>query len=66
MLEVDQLKKVFDRGRPPALDGVSFQVEAGKICGLLGHNGAGKSTALGIILGMVYPDDGEVAIGGTV
>lgn len=66
MLEVDQLSKTFDRGRPPALDGVSFSVAKGKICGLLGHNGAGKSTALGIILGMVYPDAGEVRIDGTV
>ncbi|MEM1443683.1 MAG: ABC transporter ATP-binding protein [Verrucomicrobiota bacterium] len=63
MLKVDQLSKVFDRGRPPALDEVSFEVAEGKICGLLGHNGAGKSTALGIILGMVYPDSGEVRIG---
>lgn len=66
MLKVDQLSKTFDRGRPPALSDVSFEVERGKICGLLGHNGAGKSTALGIILGMVYPDLGEVSIDGAV
>lgn len=48
----------------PALGGVSFEVERGEIFGLLGHNGAGKSTAVGIMLGMVYPDAGEVRIGG--
>lgn len=66
MLRVDQLSKTFDHGRPPALDDVSFNVGRGKICGLLGHNGAGKSTALGIILGMVYPDGGEVEIDGAI
>ncbi len=66
MLEVKQLSKTFDRGRPAALDDVSFTVARGRICGLLGHNGAGKSTALGVILGMVYPDAGEVEIDGVV
>lgn len=43
---------------------VSFKLERGEIYGLLGHNGAGKSTSLGIILGMVAPDGGEVFIDG--
>lgn len=64
MLSFRKVSKRFDRGRPAALDGVSFEVDKGSICGLLGHNGAGKSTALGVMLGMVYPDSGEVFIGG--
>ena len=48
----------------PALHGLSFSVERGEIFGLLGHNGAGKSTALGILLGMVFPDAGEAFVGG--
>lgn len=43
---------------------VSFKLERGEIYGLLGHNGAGKSTSLGIILGMVEPKKGEVEIDG--
>jgi ABC-2 type transport system ATP-binding protein len=62
MLEVSHLSKSF--GGEPALRDVSFHVEKGQIYGLLGHNGAGKSTSLGIILGMVAPDAGEVRIGG--
>ncbi|MFU8894076.1 MAG: ABC transporter ATP-binding protein [Luteolibacter sp.] len=62
MLEIDSLRKKF--GRKPALEGVSFRVDEGEIYGLLGHNGAGKSTTLGIILGMVAPDQGETRIGG--
>ncbi|MDF1753626.1 MAG: ABC transporter ATP-binding protein [Verrucomicrobiales bacterium] len=62
MLEVRHLSKSFSRKAPAALSDVSFTVERGQICGLLGHNGAGKSTALGVMLGMVYPDEGEVII----
>ena len=62
MLEARGLSKTF--GGKPALRDVSFRLEKGEIYGLLGHNGAGKSTSLGIILGMVAPDSGEVEIGG--
>jgi ABC-2 type transport system ATP-binding protein len=62
MLEIRGLSKSF--GGKPALRDVSFAVERGEIHGLLGHNGAGKSTTLGIILGMVMPDAGDVTIGG--
>jgi len=64
MLEVRNLSKRFSRDAPPALREVSFSVGRGQICGLLGHNGAGKSTVLGAVLGLVYPDQGEVFIGG--
>ncbi len=62
MLVANGLYKKF--GGKPALTDVSFHVKRGEIYGLLGHNGAGKSTSLGIILGMVMPDDGEVTIDG--
>ena len=55
MLEASSLHKSF--GGRPALADVSFKVGRGEIYGLLGHNGAGKSTTLGIILGMVMPDE---------
>jgi ABC-2 type transport system ATP-binding protein len=63
MLEIKNLHKTFGGGKP-ALDDVSFSVKRGEVFGLLGHNGAGKSTALGIMLGMVRPDFGDVKIGG--
>jgi len=62
MLVATGLSKKFS-GKP-ALNDVSFHVQRGEIYGLLGHNGAGKSTSLGIILGMVMPDAGDVSIGG--
>ena len=62
ILEAAHLSKSF--GGKPALRELSFSVRRGEIFGLLGHNGAGKSTALGIFLGMVAPDGGEARIGG--
>ena len=62
MLAVNGLSKTF--GGMPALQDVSFEVRKGEIFGLLGHNGAGKSTSLGIILGMVAADCGDVTIDG--
>ena len=62
LLDVRHLTKRWPTGRL-ALDDVSFEVKEGEILGLLGHNGAGKSTIMGITLGMVRPDMGEVRIG---
>ena len=62
MIQLRSLSKAF-RGKP-ALHGLSLAVERGEIYGLLGHNGAGKSTAFGIMLGQVYPDEGEAFIAG--
>lgn len=49
-----------------ALDHVSFQVKKGETLGLIGHNGAGKSTMLKIISGILKPTEGSVAINGNV
>src|SRR6187431_666821 len=62
MVERRELRKSF--GPKPALHGLSLEVRRGEIFGLLGHNGAGKSTSLGILLGQVFPDGGEAMIGG--
>lgn len=61
-IRLDNLRKSF--AGKAALHGLSFTVGRGEIFGLLGHNGAGKSTALGILLGMVFPDEGEAFIAG--
>lgn len=62
MIELRNLSKAF-KGKA-ALHDVSLRVERGEIFGLLGHNGAGKSTSLGILLGQVHPGAGEAFIGG--
>jgi ABC-2 type transport system ATP-binding protein len=62
MIELRGLTKSF-KGKP-ALHGLSLNVARGEIFGLLGHNGAGKSTTLGIMLGQVFPNTGEAFIAG--
>ena len=50
----------------PALQGISFDVNAGEIVGFIGPNGAGKSTTIKILSGILVPDSGEVDIHGRV
>jgi len=47
-----------------ALDGVSFTVRPGRTTGFVGANGAGKTTAMRIVLGVLAPDAGRVELGG--
>jgi ABC-type multidrug transport system ATPase subunit len=54
----------FRRQPIKALAGIDLTVEAGDCFGLLGHNGAGKSTALGCILGLIRPTAGDVTVFG--
>lgn len=49
-----------------ALKGISFDVEKGEILGIIGENGAGKSTILKLIAGMLSPDRGEVKVLGRI
>lgn len=49
-------------GDVTALDGVDLQVQAGEVVSVLGANGAGKSTAIGLLLGLLRPDAGEAAL----
>jgi ABC-2 type transport system ATP-binding protein len=57
-LVVENLRKRF--GQVVALDGISFSVEPGRIFGLLGANGAGKTTCMRIVLDILRPDAGSV------
>jgi len=62
LLEVDNLSIRF--GGLVALDGVSFEVEAGKIMGLIGPNGAGKTTTMKMLTGYLAPSEGSARIAG--
>jgi ABC-2 type transport system ATP-binding protein len=52
-------------GSVTALDGFSLHVAPGEIVGLVGHNGAGKTTFVDIVSGLIRPDSGRVSIDGT-
>jgi ABC-2 type transport system ATP-binding protein len=62
MIRLERLSKVF--GSRPALHELSLEIPQGQIFGLLGHNGAGKSTTFGMILGQVHPTTGGAFIRG--
>lgn len=62
ILEADCLVKVF--GDAVALGGLSFSVAPGESLGLLGVNGAGKTTAMNLLLGLTTPTSGKVRIFG--
>jgi ABC-2 type transport system ATP-binding protein len=61
MIKVNDLVKVYDN-ECRALDGVSFSIEKGEVCGYLGANGAGKSTTIKILAGMLSADKGSVMV----
>jgi ABC-2 type transport system ATP-binding protein len=58
MLELDGLTRRF--GDLLALDALSFRVEPGQMFGFVGSNGAGKTTAMRLVMGVDDPDEGEV------
>lgn len=65
-LEINDLKKSYgsDSNRMEVLKGISFSIERGEICVLLGPSGSGKSTLLNVIGGIDSADSGYVAING--
>jgi ABC-2 type transport system ATP-binding protein len=62
MISLTNVRKNF--GELRAVEDLSLEVPAGEIFGLLGHNGAGKSTAIGMMLGQVWPTDGQIRVCG--
>ena len=59
-LEVKNLSKNFDS--TAAVKNISFTIEKNKTLGLLGPNGCGKTTSIGMMLGLITPSEGEIII----
>ena len=62
MLQAKNLTRNY--GDVKAVEEVSFSVEPGEVVGLLGHNGAGKSTIMKMLTGFIEPSEGEVLVDG--
>jgi ABC-2 type transport system ATP-binding protein len=62
ILEVSHIKKSF--GDFTAVHDVSFTVRPGEVVGLLGVNGAGKTTVMSMLLGLITPDAGKITVFG--
>jgi ABC-2 type transport system ATP-binding protein len=59
-ISADKLTKLYKSTR--AVDGISFNLAAGSVTALLGGNGAGKSTTIAMIMGLVTPTSGRVSV----
>ncbi len=59
-IDIQGLKKAFNER--PVLQGVSLTVNQGDIYGFLGPNGSGKTTTLRLLLGILSPDEGRIAV----
>ena len=62
LVEVKNLKKNYDLKE--AVKGISFEIKDDEILGLLGPNGSGKTTTIGMMLGLLKPSNGEIIIDG--
>ena len=63
ILECRHLTKSYKRNHPVLAD-LNLQIPAGRIIGLLGPNGCGKSTLIKLIAGILQPDSGEILVSG--
>jgi ABC-2 type transport system ATP-binding protein len=60
IIEIKELKKIYNK--TIAVDNLNFKIQKGQIIGLLGPNGCGKSTTIGMMLGLIKPTSGSVII----
>ncbi|HMO20392.1 MAG TPA: ATP-binding cassette domain-containing protein, partial [Candidatus Melainabacteria bacterium] len=60
MIKAEDLTRRY--GELVAVDNASFQIEHGEIVGLLGHNGAGKTTIMKMITGFIEPTSGKLTV----
>uniref|UniRef100_A0A674HKF2 P-type phospholipid transporter n=1 Tax=Taeniopygia guttata TaxID=59729 RepID=A0A674HKF2_TAEGU len=61
---IQNLVKIFANRPKPAVDGINITFYEGQITAFLGHNGAGKTTAMSILTGLFPPTSGTVLVGG--
>jgi len=68
ILKIESIDKTFRRGfwgtKQRVLEGLTLSLREGEVYGFLGHNGAGKSTTMKLVLGLIRPDAGRVALFG--
>ncbi|MCK7462024.1 MAG: ATP-binding cassette domain-containing protein [Sphingobacterium sp.] len=64
MIELTHVSKSYNRGKVKAVDDLTLTVKPGEIFGFLGPNGAGKTTTIKMIVGLLRPDSGRIAVEG--
>ena len=61
---VDKLTKRFAPDAPPALDAISFSIKSGQVTGVAGPDGAGKTTLMRLMAGLLVPTEGSLTVCG--
>lgn len=64
MVQVQDLVKTYNKGALTAVDRVSFSVDKGEIFGLIGPDGAGKTSIFRVLTTLLLPNEGNVSVGG--
>jgi len=64
LVVIDGLTKHFPGQESPALDGISTRITAGRVTGLVGPDGAGKTTLIRLLIGLLEPDSGSITVDG--
>ncbi len=64
MIEIRDLTKIYGRTQKPAVNKLNLEINDGEILGFAGLNGAGKSTTIRLISGIIFPSSGHVVVNG--
>lgn len=64
LVEIHHLSKVFNTAQPPALSEINANIPKGQMVGLAGPDGAGKTTLIRLIAGLLLPTHGEISVAG--
>lgn len=64
IIKIDHVSKIFDPSNPPALNQITAEIPKGEIIGLAGPDGAGKTTLIRLIAGLLLPTEGDITVAG--
>jgi ABC-2 type transport system ATP-binding protein len=64
LIHLDKVQKVFPKALQPALEEITAKIESGKVTGLVGPDGAGKTTLMRLMAGLMEPTGGEITVQG--
>jgi ABC-2 type transport system ATP-binding protein len=64
LVVISGIKKIFDPQQPPALENINALIPKGELVGMAGPDGAGKTTLIRLIAGLLLPSEGKITVGG--
>jgi ABC-2 type transport system ATP-binding protein len=64
LVHLDKVRKVFPKASHPALEEITAKIQSGKVTGLVGPDGAGKTTLMRLMAGLMEPTGGEIEVQG--